>query len=171
MVWALAAYNGESSNKHCFNFLQMLPMVSNGLRPPSPVRSSSPARQTSAGSGGGWGSPAKVGYSRAQRVASVSESDGKEPVRQPSVSSVEKRESLVIKNDGLREGVGKDVPEGSVNQKEGGRANSQAPTAILRGPAGPSNTVRVEHGENVPEQVSVARGGDGLVIGLEKLGE
>jgi hypothetical protein len=150
----------------------MIPMVSNGLRPPSPVRSSSPGRQTSAGSGGGRGSPAKVGYSRAQRVASVSESDGKEPVRQPSVSSVGKREGPVIKSDGLGEGVDKDVPEGSVIpslQKEGGRANSQAPTAISRGPAVPSNTV--EHGENVPEQVSVARGSDGPVIGLEKLGE
>ena len=86
----------------------MIPMVSNGLRPPSPVRSSSPGRQTSAGSGGGRGSPAKVGYSRAQRVASVSESDGKEPVRQPSVSSVGKREGPVNKSDGLGEGVDKD---------------------------------------------------------------
>lgn len=58
-----------------------------------------------------------------------------------------------------------------MNQEEGGRANSQAPTAISRGPAGPSNTVRVEYGENVPEQVSVARGNDEPVIGLEKLGE
>jgi hypothetical protein len=146
-------------------------MVSNGLRPPSPVRSSSPGRQTSAGSGGDRGSPAKVGYSRAQRVASVSESDGKEPVRQPSVSSVGKREGPVLKSDGLGEGLDKDVPEGSVNQEEGGRANSQAPTAISRGPAGPLNTVRVEHGENVPEQVSVARGSNGPVIGLKKLGE
>jgi hypothetical protein len=47
----------------------------------------------------------------------VSESDGKEPVRQPSVSSVGKREGLVIKSDGLGEGVDKDVPEGSVNRK------------------------------------------------------
>jgi hypothetical protein len=56
-----------------------------------------------------------------------------------------------------------------VNQEEGGKANSQAPTAISHGPAGPSNTV--EHGKNVPKQVSVARGSNGPVIGLEKLRE
>lgn len=42
----------------------------------------------------------------------MSESDGKEPVRQPSVSSVGKREGPVIKSDELGEGVDKDVPEG-----------------------------------------------------------
>jgi hypothetical protein len=102
---------------------------------------------------------------------SVSKSNTK-PVRQPSVSSVGTRDGPVTKSDG---GLGKeelkDVPEGSVNQEEGGTGNSQAPTAISRGPAGPSMTVTAEHGENVPEQeVSIARGRDGPVIGLEKLG-
>jgi hypothetical protein len=101
----------------------------------------------------------------------VSESNAK-PVRQPSVSSAGTRDGPVIKSDGgLGKEVHEDVPEGSVNQEEGGTGNSQAPTAISRGPAGPLKTVTVEHGENVPEQeVSIARGSDGPVIGLEKLG-
>jgi hypothetical protein len=71
----------------------------------------------------------------------------------------------------LGEEVEKGDAQGLVNEEEGGGANSQAATAILRGLAGPSNTVTVEHGESVPEQeVSIARGSNGPVIGLEKLG-
>jgi hypothetical protein len=103
--------------KQVFNFLQMIPMVSNGLRPPSPVRSSSPGRPPSAGNSGGQGSPANVGFSRARLEASVSESNAK-PVRQLSVSSAGTRDGPVIKSDGGQgKEMHKDVPEGSVNQE------------------------------------------------------